>query len=93
MFYISFYKWIVHITDTAEVMQRERNSIDHRLKSERLFDQIPVICESSLARKLAWKRKVNKAVKGEEDRFWTEVAMWYRVTNTTAFIPFYILHR
>ena len=67
--------YIVHITDAAEVMQRERNSIDHRLKSERLFDQIPVICESSLARKLAWKRKVNKAVKGEEDRFWTEVAM------------------
>lgn len=68
----------VHTIDEADVIRRKRQSIDRRqrLRSNGLFDNIPIIGESGLARFLLWKQRVTNAVNESEkdrDQFWTEV--------------------
>ena len=62
---------IVHSTGVA---QKEQNSTDQRPNGG-LFDEISVICDSSLAKKLAWKYKVDKAVEDETIEFRNQVTI------------------
>ena len=67
--------YIVHTTDEADAMLRRLNSVASKPKSTGLFEDIPIIGESGLARNLQWKEKVKNAVKRNSTEFWQQVCM------------------
>lgn len=78
--------WIVDSTDAGEPedTQNEQESIENGPTTGGVFDHIPIISESSLARKLAWKSEVKRAVKDETEHFWEKVVIQLIVKNLQA---------